>query len=123
MLKKRIIFTLLYENNNFMLSRNFRLQKVGNLDWLKKNYNFSKISFFIDELIVIDVSRSDSNTDLFCQNLKSLTADSFVPVTAGGGIRNFEQATKLLNSGADKIILNTSLFENQIAQFHVLSWH
>ena len=38
MLKKRVIFTLLYDNGSFMLSRNFRLQKVGNLEWLKKVY-------------------------------------------------------------------------------------
>ena len=33
---KRIIFTLLYSNNNFYLSRNFNLQKVGDINWLKK---------------------------------------------------------------------------------------
>ena len=43
MLKKRILFTLLYDNGNFMLSRNFRLQKVGDLEWLQTNYNFSKL--------------------------------------------------------------------------------
>ena len=53
MLKKRVIFTLLYDNGSFMLSRNFRLQRVGDLEWLKKNYNFSKISFSIDELVIL----------------------------------------------------------------------
>lgn len=113
MLKKRIIYTLLYDNNHFVLSRNFRLQKVGDINWLKSNYNFSKISFFIDELIVIDITRDNQNTDLFCKNLKMITSDSFVPVTAGGGIRNYNQALDLLNSGADKIILNTSIFKNK----------
>ena len=36
MLKKRLIFTLLYQEKNFYLSRNFRLQKIGDLNWLKK---------------------------------------------------------------------------------------
>ncbi len=31
MLKKRLIFTLLYDRGSFMLSRNFRLQKVGDV--------------------------------------------------------------------------------------------
>ena len=31
MLTKRLIFTLLYDNGSFMLSRNFRLQKIGDL--------------------------------------------------------------------------------------------
>ena len=57
MLKKRLIFILLYQHENFYLSRNFQLQKVGNLDWLKKNYNFSLIAKSIDELIILDVSR------------------------------------------------------------------
>ena len=40
MLRKRIIFTLIYSDGFFMQSRNFRLQKVGNLTWLEKNYKF-----------------------------------------------------------------------------------
>ena len=44
MLKKRVIFTLLYENGYFVLSRNFRLQKIGDLNWLKKNYNQSFVT-------------------------------------------------------------------------------
>ena len=33
---KRIIFNLLFSNGNFYLSRNFNLQKVGDLEWIKK---------------------------------------------------------------------------------------
>ena len=40
MLKKRIIFTLLYKDGSFCLSRNFNLQKVGNLNWIKKTMIF-----------------------------------------------------------------------------------
>ena len=112
MLKKRIIFTLLYDDGNFMLSRNFRLQKVGNIDWLKKNYNFSHISFFIDELIVLDVSRNERNINKFCAALNLLTDGCFVPITAGGGIKNLDDARSLLRSGADKVSINTSLFNN-----------
>ena len=42
MLKKRIIFTLLYCDGNFFQSRNFNIQRVGNVEWLEKNYNFKK---------------------------------------------------------------------------------
>ena len=65
MLKKRLIFTLLFSDGHFMLSRNFKLQKVGDLNWLNENYNFSKISFFIDELIILDVSRNFKDFDPF----------------------------------------------------------
>jgi cyclase len=40
MLRKRIIFTLIYSEDYFIQSRNFRLQKVGNLNWLENNYKF-----------------------------------------------------------------------------------
>ena len=69
MLKKRVIFTLLYDNGSFMLSRNFRLQKVGDLKWLKKNYNFSKLSFSIDELIVLDVTRTKRDKNKFLDHI------------------------------------------------------
>lgn len=113
MLKKRIIFTLLFDAGSFMLSRNFRLQRVGSLDWLQRNYNFAHIAFFIDELIVLDVTRGPRNPEAFCAALKALSAGCFVPIAAGGGVRSVEQARDLLRSGADKIVINTPLFEDR----------
>jgi cyclase len=112
MLKKRVIFALLYNNGNFMLSRNFRLQKVGNLNWLRNNYNFSQIAFSIDELIVLDVTRGERDSDRFCEHVKALTENCFIPITAGGGIRSGDDAVKLLRSGADKVIVNSVVLEN-----------
>ena len=112
MLKKRVIFTLLYDSGYFMLSRNFRLQKVGNMQWLKKNYNFSHISFSIDELIILDVTRNERNEAAFYEHVRLLNDECFVPIAAGGGIREVEQARKLLHSGADKVVINTLLVED-----------
>ena len=39
-LLKRIIFCLYYKDGFFYISRNFRLQKVGNVEWLIKNFGF-----------------------------------------------------------------------------------
>lgn len=107
--RKRLIFTLLYDSGYFMLSRNFRLQKVGDLHWLTTNYDFSRISHSIDELIVLDVSRNERDQDRFSDTLKSLVKHIFVPVAVGGGITNLETATRLLNSGADKLVVNSVL--------------
>ena len=112
MLKKRLIFTLLYNKGQFMLSRNFRLQKVGNLHWLQTHYNFSHISFFIDELIVLDVTRGEKQPAEFCSALKLLSEGCFVPIAAGGGVRTIETAHNLLRSGADKLVVNSVLYEN-----------
>jgi cyclase len=111
MLTKRLIFTLLYDSGSFMLSRNFRLQKIGDLDWLEDNYGFSTVGYAIDELVVIDVSRQSRNTPQFCEDLKQLTRDCFAPITAGGGIRTIEHVHQLLRSGADKVVINTSLHD------------
>ena len=58
MLKKRIIFSL-YLDGKFCLSRNFRLQKIGDYDWLINNYGFHNIYNAIDELIILNVSRDN----------------------------------------------------------------
>jgi cyclase len=113
MLKKRIIFTLLYNNGDFVLSRNFRNQKVGPITWLQKNYDFSQVAFYIDELIVLDVTRKERNLGKFCKTLQELTSGCFVPIAAGGGIRSIETARQLLRSGADKVVVNTALFEKE----------
>lgn len=111
MLKKRLIFTLLFNDGHFVLSRNFRLQKVGDLRWLQTHYNFSRISFFIDELIVLNVSRVAGSAETFRAALKVLAEGCFVPITAGGGVRSVGEARDLLRSGADKVAVNTALFD------------
>jgi len=95
-----------------MLSRNFRLQKVGDLSWLKNNYDFSHISYSIDELVVLDVSRGTRDLNMFTEALRTLSQGCFVPIAAGGGVNSVETAFKLLRSGADKIIVNTPLYDD-----------
>lgn len=112
MLKKRLVFTLLYSNGSFMLSRNFRLQRIGDLNWLQRNYLFSKIAAAIDELIVINVSTNKPDFDQFANMLKQLTKTCFIPIAGGGWVRNVPQAQQLLRSGADKIVLNSPVFQD-----------
>ena len=119
MLKKRLIFTLLFERGNFMLSRNFRLQKVGDLKWLQKNYNFANVSFFIDELIIVDVTREGRDIDSFAQALSLISQGCFAPISAGGGIGSLEDAKKLLRSGADKVMLNSTLVKDPEIAGHI----
>ena len=108
---KRLIFSLLYEDGNFVLSRNFTLQNVGNLEWLNDNYNFSKISYFIDELIILNVSKN-KQIDKFCETIKKLTKNCFIPIAAGGGIKSIKDARNIINSGADKVVINSIIADN-----------
>ena len=112
MLRKRIIFTLIHSQGFFMQSRNFRLQKVGNLNWLEKNYQFQKIAFSLDELIVLDATKTPKSITDFADTISNLVNNVFIPIAAGGGIRSFEDAELLFNSGADKIVLNSVLIDN-----------
>ena len=109
MLKKRLIFTLLYNDGQFMLSRNFRLQKVGDIRWLQKNYDFAKISFSIDELIMLDVTRGQRDPDRFNETLRKVAEGCFLPIAAGGGVSDVAAARALLRSGADKVVVNSAI--------------
>lgn len=113
MVKKRLIFTLLYRNGKFHLSRNFALQSVGDLAWIKKNYDFENITQYIDELIILNVDRSAVITDHYLNSVKHLVKECFIPIACGGGIKTIEDAYSLLNAGADKVVINTLMTENR----------
>ena len=112
MLKKRLIFILLYKNGNFYLSRNFRLQKVGGVDWLLKNYNFEKIVTAIDELVILNLSGDIYDIDIFFSDISKITKNCFIPIALGGGIQNIEKASNFFKNGADKIVINTFCYKD-----------
>lgn len=112
MLRNRILFTLIYNNGFFTQSRNFRLQQVGDIHWLEKNYQFQKIAFSVDELVILNASRQPEPYIEFSKTVKRFRSNVFVPVSAGGGIRTMEDAEMLFQNGADKIVLNSILFTN-----------
>ena len=111
MLRKRLIFGLIYSDGFFTQSRNFRLQKVGDLKWLERNYKFHDISFSLDELFIVDASRSERDQNKFAETLRSIANNVFIPITAGGGINCMGDADILFDNGADKVVLNTSLIK------------
>jgi len=110
MLKKRLIFTLLIQEGIFQLSRNFSLQAVGDLSWLYQYYKFDSIAYSIDELVLLNVSRGNKTVEAFTPHVIALSKKCFMPITAGGGIRSIDDAYRILDAGADKLIVNTSLF-------------
>lgn len=123
MLKKRVIFVLLFDRGHFMLSRNFRLQRVGTIDWLVNNYNFASTASFIDELVLLNVQRDSLITSDFLAHLRQLSDISFVPITAGGGVKDLMTAASLLKNGADKVLVNSIAVEqphlvNELAEVY-----
>ena len=122
--KPRLIFVLLWDRGKFVLSRNFRLQNVGDFTWLEHNYRFNSTSRFIDELVVLNVSREDSQKEAFAAELRRLTQGVFSPVSAGGWVNNPDDVALLLKNGADRVVLNSLLYDlsspaiSEIAQLY-----
>lgn len=112
MLRDRLIFSLIYADGAFTQSRNFSLQRVGDINWLERNYQFQKTSFSIDELIVVDACRKGRDIETFSRLVRRVVDNVFIPVTAGGGVRTIEDAECLFKHGADKVMLNTVLSES-----------
>ena len=59
----------------------------------------------------------DSVASLYGRNnlfdlIKNITKDIFVPITLGGGIRSLKDIENSLNSGADKVAINSMALEN-----------
>ena len=115
MVKKRLIFTLIHSQKRFMLSRNFTLQQVGDINWLNTNYKFSKVATSFDEIILLDATRGEKNISDFAEQLTGVIDSCFIPVAAGGGIRSLKDAQLLLNSGADKVVLILPLQQIRIS--------
>jgi cyclase len=86
---------------------------VGDIEWLEKNYKFENVASSLDELVVINASRESMDFSEFAESLTRLVKHSFIPICAGGGIRCLDDAKILFDNGADKIILNTLIFENK----------
>ena len=113
MLRKRLIFTLIYSDGYFMQSRNFRLQRVGNIIWLKNNYKFGEIATSIDELIILNATKDFKNINTFANSISEIVNEVFIPIAAGGGIKKLEDAELLFRNGADKIVVNSALFQDK----------
>ena len=62
-----------------------------------------------DELIYIDLVASLYGRSNLTEIVYQTTDQIFIPVTVGGGIRNCNDVETLLNSGADKVAINTAI--------------
>jgi imidazole glycerol-phosphate synthase subunit HisF len=104
MLKKRMILCLLMTNDGvFCNSRNFTLQAVGELSWIRKYLDF----LAIDELVLLNVDRERKSVARFSEQMTALAKFCFVPISAGGGVATLADFETLLDSGADKVVVNT----------------
>lgn len=61
-----------------------------------------------DELTFLDITASSDNRSIIFDVVQETAEHCFMPVTVGGGVREVADIRKLLNSGADKVAINTA---------------
>ena len=61
-----------------------------------------------DELVFLDITASSDERDIMAAVVARVAERVFIPLTVGGGIRNVEDARRILLAGADKVSVNTA---------------
>jgi imidazole glycerol-phosphate synthase subunit HisF len=65
-----------------------------------------------DELVFLDITATVEKRKTLAELVKRIAQHLNIPFTVGGGIKTVEDVSVLLNSGADKISINTAAFKN-----------
>ena len=109
MLKVRIIPTLLWKDFGLVKGIGFdSWRRVGTVLPAIKVYNTREV----DELILVDITATGEAREPDYESVAEFSAECFVPLTVGGGIRNLDHITRLLHAGADKVSINSAAHEN-----------
>ena len=110
MLRKRIIPILLLKDDELIKSTKFKdHQYVG--DPINAVRIFNEIK--VDEIILLDIFKSNNNLDLNYEIIKDIADECRMPFTYGGGIKNLKQVEKLFLIGVEKISINTAALEDE----------
>lgn len=62
----------------------------------------------IDEIIYMDAVASLYGRNSLAEFVRRASANIFVPVTVGGGLRSIDDVREMLRAGADKVAINTA---------------
>jgi cyclase len=109
MLAKRIIPCLDIKDNKVVKGINFEsVKSAGDPVELAVSYNDD----LADELMFLDITASFEKRKTLIELVKEISKNIFIPFSVGGGISDINDIRNLLNSGADKISINTSAVLN-----------
>jgi imidazole glycerol-phosphate synthase subunit HisF len=61
-----------------------------------------------DELVFLDITASSDARDTIVDVARRTAEQVFIPFTVGGGVREVDDARRLLRAGADKVSVNTA---------------
>lgn len=109
MLTKRIIPCLDIKDGRTVKGVNFEnIRDAGDPVELAINYAEQGA----DELVFLDITATNEKRKTLAELVTRIAKHINIPFTVGGGISSVEDVSVLLNSGADKISVNTSAFKN-----------
>lgn len=83
--------------------------KFKNPIYLGDSMNILKIfnNKEVDELVIFDIEASKTNSAPNFDRIKEIVSECFMPISYGGGIRDSFDAVRIIQSGVEKIIVNT----------------
>lgn len=109
MITKRIIPCLDVRNGKVVKGVNFEgVKEVSDPVSLARLYNERGA----DELVFYDITASVEGRSLFLDALEKVASEIFIPLTVGGGINTVDDFSRVLNSGADKVSVNSGAIKN-----------
>ncbi|MDZ4677671.1 MAG: imidazole glycerol phosphate synthase cyclase subunit [Oligoflexia bacterium] len=110
MLKKRIIPVQLLMNDRLVKTAKFDTHRdVGDPVASSRVYN----SQYADELVFLNINRKNRSVNTLLALIEKVSEVCFMPLSFGGGIVKLEDAEQLIKNGADKVIVNSSNYENK----------
>ncbi len=65
-----------------------------------------------DELVFLDITASSDARETMVDVVMRVSAEVFIPLTVGGGIRSREDMRRMLEAGAEKVSVNTAAVTN-----------
>jgi cyclase len=118
LLTKRIIPCLDVDRGRVVKGVNFlNLRDAGDPVEVARRYEEEGA----DELVFLDISASHEGRAIMLDVVRRVSEEIFMPFTVGGGIRTLEDATRLIQAGAEKVSINSAAVRNpelvtQVAQ-------
>lgn len=105
MLTKRIIPCLDVDRGRVVKGIHFlQLRDAGDPVEVARRYEADGA----DELVFLDISASHEGRDILLDVVRRVSEELFMPFTVGGGIRSLDDATRLIQAGAEKVSVNSA---------------
>lgn len=120
MLKTRVIPILLWDGEQAVQTTQFKrpARPVGSMmqhiEVLERRN--------LDELIILDIEATIQGREPLYKDIQEFTSKIFCPLTVGGGIYKLKHIEKLLNAGADKVVIRSNSARKDFIRAAVLKF-